>query len=211
MGRAVPVDLPSKTFAKQGDAREFFKAMLHRYRDGERINEADSVLLAELLDRHPDDKVKIGIDHFFRRKSDNHPTSGFAVMRKDGVWTDFSYPDCISGKKPGPESYFYRACYSAVTGYLTEMKRNLFIQGPVVCSETGERVTSTTSELRHTELSFSDLLAGFKKENPMTIDSSLFAPDRDQQYIVTFKDPSIASRFIDYHRANARMAIFKKR
>ena len=43
-GVSKPVDLATLSFEKQGDATAFFKAMLNRYRPGERVNDEDVVL-----------------------------------------------------------------------------------------------------------------------------------------------------------------------
>jgi len=66
---AKPVVLPSRTFAKQGEATAFFKAMLARYADGEFLNSDDEDILYELLQRHPeaDQKIGAGVQAFFKK------------------------------------------------------------------------------------------------------------------------------------------------
>lgn len=214
MGRAKSVELPSKTFAKQGDALNFFKEMLNRYSDGERINEEDSKLLGELLRRHPNDKIGVGVDYFYRARNPDQPTSGFHIMRLKGIanddWTDFSYIRCVKGEKPTAYNYYYRACRFAVSFYLTQKKNSLFDAGPVFCSESGEPVLKENSEYRHTSPSFKELIDRFAVENSLQIDWSLFTPDRDRQYNVRFLDSELEGAFIEYHRANATLAIVKK-
>lgn len=210
MGCAKPIELPSITFAKTGDALNFFKEMLNRYSDGEHINSEDSVLLHQLLLRHPDDKIGLGVDYFYRAKSPMWPTSGFHVMRANGDWTDFSYKDCVNGEKPTAEKYFYKACRFAVSHYLTEKKNNLFARGQVVLSSTGEAVTRETSEYRHTSPSFAELVKHFVVENAVHIDWGLFPEDRDRQYHVEFSDSGLAEKFIEFHKENANLGLFKK-
>jgi hypothetical protein len=210
MGRAKPIELPGISFAKQGDAELFFQKMLHRYADGERINAEDSILLAQLLRRHPDDKIGIGVDYFYRQKNPDQPTSGFHISRADGEWTDFSYLRCIKGEKPTAHNYFYRACRFAVSSYLTLKKNSLFDEGPVFCSATGSSLTKETSEYRHTEPSFKALVDGFIQENGVEVTWSLFPEDRDRQYNVIFQDRNMERSFISYHKANAKLALFKK-
>lgn len=211
MGKAIPVELPNLIFQKMSDATRFFKSMLGRYSDGQTISEEDSILLAQLLLRHPDDKIGVGVDYFYRAQSPSHPTSSFHLMRINGEWTDFSYPRCVSGKKPTIEDYFYRACRSAVSPYLTEKKNSLFAHGLVPCSETGIPVTKDTSEYRHTNPSFKRLVDTFLVDESIRLDWSLFPPDRDRQYNVTFQDPDLDLGFIGFHKAHARLAIFIKR
>ena len=210
MGKAKPVELPSRTFAKQGDATEFFKAMLNRYEDGQRINPEDSRLLFELIQRHPDEKIGIGIDFFYRDRNPEQPTSCFHLKRINGEWTDFSYPRCISGIKPTAEQYYYRACRFAVSAYLTDRKNDLFNKGVVLCSSTGEKVSKELSEYRHTEPPFKRLVDDFRRSRGIEVSSDLFTEDRDRQYNVRFKDQTTAKDFIEYHKSHANLAIFKK-
>jgi hypothetical protein len=210
MGNAKPVELPSITFAKKGDALDFFKKMLNRNLDGQQINEEDGALLHQLLLRHPDDKIGVGVDYFYRAKSPKWPTSGFHVMRTNGDWTDFSYIDCVNGVKPTAEVYFYKACRFAVSHYLTEKKNSFFEKTQVVYAATGEPVTRATSEYRHTSPSFTELVKEFIVVNGIKIDWSLFPEDRDMQYHVEFSDSGLTHKFVEYHQANANLELFGK-
>ena len=211
MGRARPVELPSKTFPKQGDATEFFKAMLNRYADRERINAEDSQLLFELVQRHPDEKIGTGIKYFYRDRNPDQPTSCFHIMRTDGEWTDFSYRRCIRGTKPTASEYFYRACRFAVSPYLTQAKNDLFANGEVICSASGTVASKESSEYRHTEPKFKDIAEAFRESRDLDISMSLFTEDRDQQYNVRFSDQMLAEDFIEHHKSNAHLAIFKRK
>jgi hypothetical protein len=210
MGRAKPLELPGVTFEKKCDALSFFKEMLNRYSDGERVNDKDSVLLHQLLLRHPDDKIDVGVDYFYRAKSPKWPTSGFHVMRTNGEWTDFSYIECVNGEKPTVEKYFYKACRFAVSHYLTEKKNLLFGSGQVLCSRTYEPLTKETSEYRHTSPSFAELVEKFIVDSGVQIDWALFPKDRDKQYHVEFADSVLTNQFIEFHQANATLELFKK-
>ena len=70
MGSAKPLDLPSIKFPTKTKAIDFFREMLHRYIDGQDIDQADHILLYELLLMHPDvdDKIGNGVMRFFREK-----------------------------------------------------------------------------------------------------------------------------------------------
>ncbi len=98
MGKARPVNLPSKQFVKKGDAKEFFKAMLNRYQDGDEVDSDDSKLLQELLTAyHPDaaEKIGSGIARFVKDLAPEGTTSCFYVERIDGEKEDFSVYWCI--------------------------------------------------------------------------------------------------------------------
>ncbi len=210
MSSAKPVELPSKPFAKQSDATDFFRKMLNRYNDGQKINLEDSRLLFELLQRHPDEKIGIGIDYFYKARNPEQPTSCFHIMRLNGEWTDFSYPRCIKGTKPTAEEYYYRACRFAVSPYLTEEKNKLFATGGVVRSSSGEMLTKDSSEYRHTEPTFKMLAEDFRRTKGLDVSMELFVEDRDMQYNVRFLDLSIVQDFIKYHKAHANLALFKR-
>ncbi|MEM9051891.1 MAG: DCL family protein [Bacteroidota bacterium] len=165
MGKAHPVNLPSISFSKKSEAIDFFKKMLSRYKDGDRLNETDSVYLHELLLRHPNPKIGEGVEYFYRERNPEQPTSGFHIKRVDGSWTDFSYLKCIKGEKDSVREYFYRACRFAVSDYLIQEKNELFDEGKGVCSITGEKLTKETSEYRHTIPSFSEILRLFEEKD----------------------------------------------
>ncbi|WP_210208551.1 DCL family protein [Rhodoplanes roseus] len=100
-GRSKPVELATRSFEKQGDATAFFKAMLNRYRPGERVNDEDALDVAALLERHTEyvAKVGCGVRHFQVMMTE-HGTQCFRIIRMDGSGTDFSYPHCITQRPP---------------------------------------------------------------------------------------------------------------
>lgn len=211
---AKPVGLPSKTFAKQGEATAFFKAMLARYADGEFLNSVDEDILYELLQRHPeaDQKIGVGVQAFFRNKSPDHPTSCFHLLRIDGSTTDFGYPTCITGRAPSLRHAFYEACRRSVVAELMVQKQRLFDMSPngIQCVRTGELTTIHTSEYRHTEPRFRDIVRGFIQMKNLVIDSSMVTDSQDMQYTTVFTDQTMAVDFINYHATVAGLAIFKK-
>lgn len=97
MGVAKPVKLQSMEFRTQGETREFFSAMLKRYKVGAELNDEDSALLGQLLRRHRcyDEIVGCGIDSFTTTIAEEG-TKCFAVLRDDGTVCGFSYNKCIT-------------------------------------------------------------------------------------------------------------------
>ncbi|MFT3991741.1 MAG: DCL family protein [Luteolibacter sp.] len=164
MGKVQPIVLPSKTFTSTSRAGLFLKEMLGRYRDEDQITPSDSQLLFEFLQRHPEaeQKIGVGIAKFFKRRSPDFPTSGFHIERLDGSTTDFAIKACLSGQKPTLEIYFYRACRSSISHYLTSLKNELFTNGPVYCQKTGRQTEKETSEYRHTVPAFREIVEEFK-------------------------------------------------
>jgi len=208
---AHPVVLQSRRFETKTEANSFFKSMLHKYSDGDEISPEDSRYLFELIQRHPEDKIGVGIKRFYRDKSDSHPTSCFHIERYDGGDpTDFSFRTCVSGKEPTLETSFYRACRESVTPLLFSQKLEIFKNGDVTCFKTGEVVSIRESEYRHTIPKFQDIVKNFILKNNIEITASMLTESRDMQYTTEFSDSSMTSKFIEFHSGVANLNIFKK-
>ena len=209
-----PVELTSKSFRSQKAAEDYFRDMLHRYGDGDEVNEEDHRLLYELLQRHPEAEVKIGISgvrSFYRARTDMYK-SCFFVMRKDGSTTDFSLRSCITGQPPSLKQEFYEACMQAVSAELMERKRTLFREagGTLWCSKTGECVTLTDSEYRHTAPKFREIVNSFVEARGIEVGAVGLSVGSDMQYVTTFTDAKLEEDFKTFHSEHAQLAIFKK-
>ncbi len=92
--------IDTRSFPKKGDAHEFFKQMLNRYRPGDRVIDSDVADLAALLKCHTEYAAKVGsgIDHF-RVMTNLYNTQSFEIVRTDGTRDDFSYKHCITPKR----------------------------------------------------------------------------------------------------------------
>jgi len=71
-----PVSIATRDFKSQSDAMTFFKAMLNRYKPGDRVAGVDAFDLAALLERHAEyaEKVGVGVDHFELMMTDQAKT-----------------------------------------------------------------------------------------------------------------------------------------
>ena len=207
-----PVELPSKTFATKKDALAFFKEMLSRYKDKDKISPEDDHLLFELLQRHPEakDKIGVGVRNFFRVKSSSFASSCFHLIRHDGSRTDFSYKSCVTKASPTLEQYFYKACRNTITPRLHSAKEALFELGNVKCFETGESISFGDSVYRHTSPLFRELVNDFVKLNKIVISEDMFIKNMDMQYSTDFSNESLALMFDEFHKAHAQLEIFKK-
>lgn len=207
-----PVILPSITFKSKSDAKTFFSNMLNCYKDGDDLSAADDLLLFELLQQHPeaDDKIGVGISKFYRDRSNSHPTSCFHLKRHNASCTDFSVPSCISAKQRTSQQDFYVACRFAVTPVLTKQKAELFKNGQVKCFKTGELVDIKTSELRHTEPKFRDIIANFISKHQIELTKGLIVDNEDMQYATKFSSDKLTTSFVKYHSEVAKLEVFKK-
>jgi len=93
-----------------------------------------------------------------------------------------------------------------------DQKQQLFDMSPngISCVRTGELTTIHTSEYRHTEPRFREIVNGFIQAKSLVIDASMVTVSNDMQYTTVFTDHSMAEDFINYHAAVAKLAIFKK-
>ncbi len=96
MARAQPVEIGGRKFAKKGDALAHLQSMLKSYSVGERVSSQDGAFLLDAIKNHPnaEEKIGVGIDHFFVRRAD-YRTRCFWVQRTDGSEEKFSYKSCV--------------------------------------------------------------------------------------------------------------------
>jgi hypothetical protein len=97
---AKPFALETRSFSSKQDAYNFFRAMLHRYRPGDRVGADDANDLFALLKHHTEyeQKVGAGIDHFEVMRN-QYGTQSFEIVRVDISRDDFSYKHCITPKR----------------------------------------------------------------------------------------------------------------
>lgn len=124
----------------------FLKAMLNRYRPGERVGDEDGLDVAALLERHTEyvAKVGYGVSHFQLMMTE-HGTQCFRIIRKDGSGKDFSYPHCISQRPPSRKQEVAQAFRRTVRFDPYKARDNLFAthsgsDGLVSCAIRGERI-----------------------------------------------------------------------
>lgn len=136
---AKPVAIGTRDFRTQSSTLEYFKALLHRYQDGQRVNNQDDHTdLVALIERY--DLVLDAVGEppkgasqiaFFERRLNSGTgwsTPCFWVIRQDGTTTDFSYIDAVKGKPKGLSQDFYNACRQAVALDLIQAKKEAFVK-----------------------------------------------------------------------------------
>lgn len=104
MGRTRRISLSTRVFDKAGDATDFFKRMLNRYKIGDRVSSADAADLSALLERHDErvEKIGEGVAGFeVNVPPDDVPQFSkrcFWVVRSDGSKIDFSIGHCLEAR-----------------------------------------------------------------------------------------------------------------
>jgi len=205
-----------QVFSSKKDAIHFFRAMLRRYRNNQKITDIDSQALRSLLERHPEAQQKIGcgVRHFLKAPTDEG-TSCFWIERDDGTKTDFSYISCANARGPSLYQQFAEACRQAVKSELEAAKKKHFGEhansdGKVRCEVTGELVTTYESHLDHKKpFTFQVIVISFITANNLTITAEMLSRPTDAQYVATLIDEDIQNRFREYHRKTANLRIIK--
>jgi uncharacterized protein DUF3223 len=213
MGQSKPVDLATRTFERQGEATAFFRAMLIRYRPGERIAEEDSLDLVSLLERHAEYVVKVGcgISHFEVMLT-AHGTQCFRIVRKDGSGTDFSYRRCISQRSPSRKQEVSQAFRRLVVFDLNRARDRFFAEhvgadGCVSCAETGERLTHGEGQMDHRPpMTFEAIVTTFLAARGIALADVPLIADHDHR----ITDEALGEAFRTYHATAARLEFVKK-
>ena len=225
---AKPVVIGAHSFRTQSAALEHYKAMLHRYQDSQRIDDAtDHADLLALIDRYDPVLSAVGeptkgdgqIAYFERRLNTGTgwSSSGFWVVRQDGSATDFSYIDAVKGKPKGRSQDFYGACRQAVALDLIQAKKQAFAQygdeqGRVECELSGVMVTTDDAHLDHAWPYFSHLVSGFRAARGWSRDipDGVVSVPADGQTTATFLDSTVADAFKAFHHDQAILRVLSR-
>jgi Protein of unknown function (DUF3223) len=217
MGPSKPVDLATRSFERQGEATAFFRAMLSRYRPGERIAEEDSLDLVFLLERHAEYVVKVGcgLSHFEVMLT-AHGTQCFRIVRTDGSGTDFSYRHCVSQCPPSRKQEVSQAFRRLVRFDLNRARDTFFAEhvgadGRVSCAETGERLTHDAGHMDHRPpMTFEVIVTTFLAARGIALANARLAAGPNHQVSFKVADEGLGEAFRAYHATVARLDFVKK-
>jgi hypothetical protein len=155
MARGKPVEIATRSFENQSKAIDHFRAMLGRYRPGDRVSDDDALDLSALLERHDEyaQKVGKGVAHF-EVMATEHGTNCFRIVRIDGSGTDFSYRHCITQRPPTRKQEVSAAFRRVVQLDLYAARDKFFSDhrgddGKVSCAVTGERILRDEAHMDH--------------------------------------------------------------
>ena len=215
-GRSKPVELATRSFEKQGDATAFFKAMLNRYRPGERVSDEDGLDLAALLERHTEyvAKVGCGISHF-QVMMTGQGTQCFRIIRKDGSGTDFSYLHCISQRPPSRKQEVAQAFRRAVRFDLYKARDDFFTthggsDGLVSCAVTDERISRDEAHMDHRPpMTFEVIVVTFLCGRGLSLDNVPLTTGKDDQFSPEVTDCHLSEDFRVYHARVAKLDLVK--
>jgi hypothetical protein len=225
---AKPVGIGPRSFRTQKSALEHYKALLHRYQDGDRISDpGDHADLVALVERYDPILGQVGepakgcgqIGHFERRLNTGTgwSNSGFWVVRLDGSATDFSYIWAVKGLTGDRSKDFYGACRETVALDLVLAKKRAFAehgdaQGLVACELTGVMISTSTTPTWFT-LGPTSLISSVASERPgpgQVTSRTESCPPQLTGRQPTFVEKAIADAFRNYHHNQAMLRILSK-
>jgi hypothetical protein len=216
MARRKPVELATHTFNTQEEASAFFKAMLNRYKPGDRVLAEDYLDLAALLERHTEyvAKVGCGVSHFEVVMTE-HGTQCFRIVRVDGTGTDFSYRRCISQRAPSRKQEVSQAFRRAVRFDLYNARDAFFAEhidaeGLVACAATGERISRDQAHMDHRPpMTFEVIVTTFLCSRGLSLGDVPLTTGQDDQVSPEVTDDNMVKAFRAYHAKVAQLDFVK--
>lgn len=199
-------------FRTKTSAMERVRAVLHDTPRGIPLTGEDDALIRDLLELHPEapEKIGCGVRHIEVRTNRvngaSHP--GFWVVRQDGTSIDFSYKNCLSGKKPNGKDQFARACRQAIQMHVNEERRRFFAEAVVpTCALTGTPISLGSVHVDHCPpCTFARIVDAFISLYGVDLeDPNLLDPD--SLIVPTLADPVLRDRFVQFHNNHAKLRV----
>jgi hypothetical protein len=214
------LSIGSKTFNSKKSAKQYFRDMLARYADGERIeSEQDHADLEALVRRLDDALIANGepekrweeIAWFERRINYPHKTSGFWLVRHDGSQSDFSFIFGVDCKSQSIEQSLVNACRAAIKPDIDKFRASKRdAHGLFLCDLDQTVISARDAHVDHAKPFFSTIVAQFRlNKGWQTIPVDIFTAPGDSQTETRFSDKQLEDEFKQFHRSIARLRIIK--
>jgi hypothetical protein len=198
-------------FETAREKRAHFSRMLAEQPLGVPIPPPDDGDLRDLIELHPDAAALIGagVDYFWVGENPPFGSRGFQIRRVDGSHSIFSYPMCLTGKRPPPLQELSHALRIEVRDDIQAAKIECFeqsaINGRIVCPETGHALAWNEADADHAApFYFAVLVKGFLASRGITPGYELV-----EKYngVRRLKDRRLADEWCKYHHrlANIRL------
>ena len=219
MGKPQKIEVGSRVFNTKAECLNYTKDILNKYNLEEHLNENDLLYILELLKRHTDYKIKIGIgvkSIVIRKDTEWGTTRLFYIIRHDDTGTDFSYPSCVNNDTSRePLKMFKLSARSAVKDqiekHLMNYKRTIDADGHVLCEKMGTKIKWSEAEVDHTPpLTFNSIVEKFMQTNNLEPSQVEYTGFDDNQYRKEFKDINLRGLFAEYHRSVANLRVISK-
>lgn len=209
--------IAGQTFKTKIKLQEHIRTILYQYQDGAYLSQTDFIFMMDVLEQHPDYKLKYGTGVkaiYVKQNPVYRNTRNFWIVRLDNSETDFSYLECL--KETSQKKKFLNACRVAIEPYTQEYKRNFFdnLNGKIyTCPCTNEALNFIGSHVDHkSPKTFKQLVKDFI--NQYNIDVSqvkIVSGAEDNVFQDTFDNKDFEKLWVDYHNSHAEFQIISKK
>jgi hypothetical protein len=213
---AKPVEFGKWKFATLTNAKTYIRALVDRYKNGNRITGEDHEFVHALLQLHDesDKKIGVGVDYFFVQRDKvfkGKKNWQFVIKRLDGLSTEFSWPHCLGIKSHSKN--VYQALRDAVFEQTSSFKLNkLKSEQTIFCPISGERLTKKNSHTDHEPpFEFVKLVSSWLQSIGMTLDQIKLVESVDNQVVCELQDQKLVDEWAQYHTKNARLRLLSEK
>src|SRR5262249_31471879 len=194
-------------FPSKAAATDAIRRVLYRYPLGATVSDVDHAFLADVLARHPDAAIKIGVGVASFEVEANLGSRGFWLTRIDGTRTDWSFLSCLT--PPTHAQDVVAALRTEVRDQVQRFKAMQFLGGAARCAVTGVTLTIDGAHVDHA-IPFVDLVDAFLTAQQLTVDALDVQPTCDGNTDTRLSDRQVAQQWADYHRNHARLRLVSR-
>lgn len=214
---AFKYQVSGECFATQEQVKERVRHILEKYPLGAPFTDGDFTFMRALLDRHPeaDRKIGAGVAAIVIRQ---HPEFRNAVatylQRTDGTWTDWSWSQCVAGKKitNDPVEALRRQVAGQVIAYRRRyFEANCVEGGRAPCELTGALLLSHESHVDHEPpMTFQAIVKDFCQALGIGLEAIAVTVPADNQLYAEMTDAKQIAAWERYHQEHARLRVVSK-
>jgi hypothetical protein len=191
--------------AALGDA---IRSILNSYHAGDTLAPDDADFMEDVLAMHPhaSEKIGAGVKGFCVEINPTFKQKQFAVIRRDGTRTDFSFNKCL--RAPTHKARFLQACRQAIAAGVLVYRTAYFANNPnPICELTGEYLTPNTSHVDHAPPhTFRWIAETFMQRYRVNVDTVVLQSGGDNSHTILMpKD--LEALWIDYHWQYAQLRV----
>lgn len=204
------VVIASQVFRTKKAAKDFFRDIRDRYKDGERIAQEDDGFLRDLISIHPEAEVKYGcgISHFsVERDVEFGTTRHFVIHRIDGSKTDVSFHSAIDGRNERRDRL--EALRRAIEQQILDFRNSAFASSnKLTCPLRGVSITETLYHIDHEPPNtFVRLVDRWLNAEGLELANLQITPPADNQIVTEMIDDAQLQSWQEFHRVNAKLRL----
>lgn len=215
MSKREPFIVNGKLFETKDMLKKHIQGIMGKYEDRARLSEDDFDFMVDLLQRHENPEIKIGVGIDYMYVTTNTTYGGrnreFWLVRIDGSQTDFSFMKCL--KHESRLQKFKKACRNAVAPTINEFKIECFLEGPSLCCPlSGEVMTlDNNCHVDHeAPNTFDVIVSDFITSTLVNVDEVELLTGEDGRVTVDFVDKVLEQKFVEFHNERAKLRLLSR-